>query len=179
MEVTYHLSRADRQLALRETKFFDCQCKRFHQSHRKVSKEPRCTEPMKESIDRFLDGVKCLQKNCKGVLLPTESTDQVECTVCNVRQPVEYWKKQNEAVTAAYTAATEVYKSGTSEVFLLLTCTGNARACLEMLESILSQYSETLHPCHAVLFNIHAQAINCSDALGDPDSSARHCKEVS
>eukprot|EP00897_Mesotaenium_endlicherianum_P008832 jgi/Mesen1/7978/ME000425S07183 len=66
-----------RQQQLQATKYFDCACE-------------RCSEPLAASLDRFVEGVLCNGKGCKGLLLPSCALDPArasastswECDTC-------------------------------------------------------------------------------------------------
>ncbi|KAJ8546792.1 hypothetical protein ON010_g11444 [Phytophthora cinnamomi] len=67
--------RAERRKELRETKHFDCQCE-------------RCATPLKESVDRFLEGFCCPRCSVKAAAgndyLLTQVEDKLVCSECQL-----------------------------------------------------------------------------------------------
>ncbi|KAG0622645.1 hypothetical protein M758_3G113400 [Ceratodon purpureus] len=170
--------RGVRKQILADTKHFDCSC-------------VRCSEPLKSSIDRFLEAAMCSVKGCDGVQVKSISLagrnykrDQGgsswECDVCSrVANPVSStsfpgknisgvdkpWELEIEAENRLATAMA-VYGERKFK---------DARV---LLERFLTDFSGKLHPLHVFLFDALTPLMNCCRALGDAGEAARVCRNI-
>eukprot|EP00271_Cylindrocystis_brebissonii_P004270 TRINITY_DN15910_c0_g1_i1.p1 TRINITY_DN15910_c0_g1~~TRINITY_DN15910_c0_g1_i1.p1 ORF type:complete len:702 (-),score=142.92 TRINITY_DN15910_c0_g1_i1:735-2768(-) len=157
--------RAVRRQGLMATKHFFCRC-------------DRCEEPFIESSDRFLEGVLCDNRGCKGgVMVPTVALYNsppnpaawecdtchrvVDPSSCKGLGPWNWSKKAAEALEAAMGPYTERKKE--------------AR---RLYEDLLTEFSGKLHPLHLVLFDARTPLMNCCRRAGDAAEGIRHCMAV-
>ncbi|KAF4129026.1 hypothetical protein GN958_ATG21775 [Phytophthora infestans] len=88
--------RSERQKELRDTKHFDCQCE-------------RCSTPLSESVDRFLDGFRCPRCSVKASeeenYLLAQVEDKLVCPDCQLDVSVA------AVASTVFTARTKVAKA--------------------------------------------------------------------
>lgn len=170
--------RAVRKQILADTKHFDCSC-------------IRCSEPLKSSIDRFLEAAMCPARGCGGVLVKSvslagrfekedQSASSWTCDVCSrVASPVSStlfdgknvtgvekpWKLEVEAENRL-AAAMAVYQERKFK---------DARI---LLERFLADFTGKLHPLHVFLFDAFTPLMNCCRALGDAGEAIRVCRNI-
>ncbi|ETO85256.1 hypothetical protein F442_00940 [Phytophthora nicotianae P10297] len=88
--------RSERQKELRDTKHFDCQCE-------------RCSTPLSESVDRYLEGFRCLRCSVKAPVdkdcLLAQVEDKLVCPDCQLDVSV------TAVASAVLTARTKVAKA--------------------------------------------------------------------
>lgn len=170
--------RGVRKQILADTKHFDCSC-------------IRCSEPLKSSIDRFLEAAMCSVKGCDGVQVKSVSlagrnnkrdqgTSSWECDVCSrVANPVSStpfpsknvsgvdkpWELEVEAENRLAAAMAKYRERKFKDARILF-------------ERFLVDFSGKLHPLHVFLFDALTPLMNCCRALGDAGEAARVCRNV-
>ncbi|KAK9816487.1 hypothetical protein WJX72_000903 [[Myrmecia] bisecta] len=153
-----------RQRQLLATKFFRCQCE-------------RCAQPLPQSTDRFLEGVQCSARGCRGLLLAQdpggEDHTPWKCDTCAVEVP---------AVNAEGTGPQNIVNKATiiwQRNMAVMQHQGHAMA-KAMFEDLLKEFDRPgkLQRLHMVLFDSLVPLMNCCRAAGDTAGAISYLSKV-
>ena len=168
--IELYQSRWDRKSELYFTKMMKCECE-------------RCTKEMKDSIDKYVEGYLCQDKQCKiknkgeGLLF---YFDEKMFNLLNDLTLSETEKENNKSIYEKqlvstlvkcqycnYTCpASDIDKASKSALSLFLSSKDlfdkeNFDQSSSSLQPLLSQYSPLFHTHHALLFSAKSLLVNC------------------
>lgn len=132
-------TRISRKEELLRSKFFSCKCN-------------RCSTPIENSVDRFLDGILCPNPKCSDSILLSKE-EELYCSFCSSTYSLEALESIQLEILELKTLAAKHRKNG------------ERRREKELLETFMKRSKNVYHTLHVQVMDSRVRLMNCYDQL--------------